>query len=133
MFLCVSLCVCVCVPVCVSLCVSVCVPLCVCSCVCVPVRSSVCVCVCLCVCVQVRRLNLYTQGDSTPYNQVLEHPTLESCWEECLQRAQYGQRRAAIQDYNSQHRWTKRGLAIIPTKFGISFTALFLNQVCACV
>ncbi|XP_046887432.1 xanthine dehydrogenase/oxidase [Hypomesus transpacificus] len=77
---------------------------------------------------QVRRLNLYTQGDSTPYNQVLEHPTLESCWEECLQRAQYGQRRAAIQDYNSQHRWTKRGLAIIPTKFGISFTALFLNQ-----
>lgn len=28
-----------------------------------------------------------------------------------------------------QNRWTKRGLAIIPTKFGISFTALFLNQV----
>uniref|UniRef100_A0A8C1ZRH4 Xanthine dehydrogenase/oxidase n=1 Tax=Cyprinus carpio TaxID=7962 RepID=A0A8C1ZRH4_CYPCA len=28
-----------------------------------------------------------------------------------------------------QHRWTKRGLSIIPTKFGISFTAVFLNQV----
>lgn len=28
-----------------------------------------------------------------------------------------------------QNRWTKRGLAIIPTKFGISFTAVFLNQV----
>uniref|UniRef100_A0A3P9P0C3 2Fe-2S ferredoxin-type domain-containing protein n=1 Tax=Poecilia reticulata TaxID=8081 RepID=A0A3P9P0C3_POERE len=28
-----------------------------------------------------------------------------------------------------QNRWTKRGLAIVPTKFGISFTATFLNQV----
>lgn len=28
-----------------------------------------------------------------------------------------------------QNRWTKRGLAIVPTKFGISFTAVFLNQV----
>lgn len=28
-----------------------------------------------------------------------------------------------------QNRWSKRGLAIIPTKFGISFTAVFLNQV----
>lgn len=27
-----------------------------------------------------------------------------------------------------QNRWTKRGLAIVPTKFGISFTAVFLNQ-----
>ena len=28
-----------------------------------------------------------------------------------------------------ENRWKKRGIAIIPTKFGISFTALFLNQV----
>uniref|UniRef100_A0A8C1E900 xanthine dehydrogenase n=1 Tax=Cyprinus carpio carpio TaxID=630221 RepID=A0A8C1E900_CYPCA len=32
-----------------------------------------------------------------------------------------------------QHRWTKRGLSIIPTKFGISFTAVFLNQAGALV
>lgn len=31
---------------------------------------------------------------------------------------------------NRQNRWTKRGLAMVPTKFGISFTAAFLNQVC---
>lgn len=28
-----------------------------------------------------------------------------------------------------QNRWTKRGIAVVPTKFGISFTAAFLNQV----
>lgn len=30
-----------------------------------------------------------------------------------------------------QNRWTKRGIAVVPTKFGISFTAAFLNQVCS--
>uniref|UniRef100_A0A6Q2Z659 xanthine dehydrogenase n=1 Tax=Esox lucius TaxID=8010 RepID=A0A6Q2Z659_ESOLU len=82
---------------------------------------------------QVRRLNLYKQGDTTPYSQILEHITLDRCWDECLETAHYKQRRAAVDQYNRNHRWTKRGLAIVPTKFGISFTALFLNQAAALV
>uniref|UniRef100_A0A4W6FUE5 Xanthine dehydrogenase/oxidase n=1 Tax=Lates calcarifer TaxID=8187 RepID=A0A4W6FUE5_LATCA len=82
---------------------------------------------------QVRRLNLYMEGDSTPYNQILDQFTLDRCWDECLSRSEYQQRRAAIDLYNRQNRWTKRGLAIVPTKFGISFTAVFLNQAGALV
>ncbi|XP_042260124.1 xanthine dehydrogenase/oxidase isoform X3 [Thunnus maccoyii] len=82
---------------------------------------------------EVRRLNLYMEGDSTPYNQVLDQFTLDRCWDECLARSEYEQRRAAIELYNRKNRWTKRGLAIIPTKFGISFTAVFLNQAGALV
>ncbi|XP_061780151.1 xanthine dehydrogenase/oxidase [Nerophis lumbriciformis] len=82
---------------------------------------------------KVRRLNLYKEGDSTPYNQVLEQITLDRCWDECLSRSGYQERRAAVELYNKQNRWTKRGLAIVPTKFGISFTALFLNQAGALV
>ncbi|XP_059183934.1 xanthine dehydrogenase/oxidase isoform X2 [Centropristis striata] len=82
---------------------------------------------------EVRRLNLYVQGESTPYNQVLEQFTLDRCWDECLTRSGYQQRRADIDLYNRQNRWTKRGLAIVPTKFGISFTAVFLNQAGALV
>lgn len=82
---------------------------------------------------EVRRLNLYAEGDSTPYNQVLERFTLDRCWDECLARSGYKERRAAVELYNRQNRWTKRGLAIIPTKFGISFTAAFLNQAGALV
>ncbi|KAM6945776.1 xanthine dehydrogenase/oxidase [Aplochiton taeniatus] len=77
---------------------------------------------------QVRRMNLYREAETTPYNQVLEQITLDRCWDECLTRSNYHQRRAAIEQHNRKHRWTKRGLAIVPTKFGISFTALFLNQ-----
>ncbi|XP_041834296.1 xanthine dehydrogenase/oxidase-like [Melanotaenia boesemani] len=77
---------------------------------------------------EVRRLNLYMEGESTPYNQVLHGLTLDGCWDECLSRSGYEQRRAAVDLYNRQNRWTKRGLAVVPTKFGISFTATFLNQ-----
>ncbi|CAK6980440.1 xanthine dehydrogenase/oxidase [Scomber scombrus] len=82
---------------------------------------------------EVRRLNLYMQGDSTPFNQILDQFTVDRCWDECLARSDYEKRRAAIELYNRQNRWTKRGLAVIPTKFGISFTAVFLNQAGALV
>ncbi|XP_069577315.1 xanthine dehydrogenase/oxidase [Brachyistius frenatus] len=82
---------------------------------------------------EVRRLNLYMEGESTPYNQILDRLTLDRCWDECLSRSEYQQRRAAVDLYNRQNRWTKRGLAVIPTKFGISFTAAFLNQAGALV
>eukprot|EP00066_Takifugu_rubripes_P003798 XP_003966667.1 PREDICTED: xanthine dehydrogenase/oxidase [Takifugu rubripes] len=82
---------------------------------------------------EIRRLNLYRKGDTTPYNQILDQVTLDRCWDECLFRSKYEERRAAIDIYNRQNRWTKRGLAIIPTKFGIAFSALFLNQAGALV
>ncbi|KAM3585325.1 uncharacterized protein V6R79_014495 [Siganus canaliculatus] len=82
---------------------------------------------------EVRRLNLYMEGEWTPYNQRLDQITLDRCWDECLSRGGYEERRAAVDLYNRQNRWTKRGLAIIPTKFGISFTAFFLNQAGALV
>ncbi|XP_041703232.2 xanthine dehydrogenase/oxidase isoform X3 [Coregonus clupeaformis] len=82
---------------------------------------------------QVRRLNMYSQGERTPYSQILEHITLDRCWDECLEISQVNQRRAGIEQYNRKHRWTKRGLAVVPTKFGISYTALFLNQAGALV
>ncbi|XP_030645465.1 xanthine dehydrogenase/oxidase [Chanos chanos] len=82
---------------------------------------------------EVRKLNMYKQGDVTPFNQVLEQFTIDRCWEECVALSNFSQRKAAVDQYNKQHRWTKRGLAIIPTKFGISFTAVFLNQAGALV
>ncbi|KAM9328515.1 xanthine dehydrogenase/oxidase-like [Pholidichthys leucotaenia] len=82
---------------------------------------------------EVRRLNLYVEGDSTPYNQILERLTLDRCWDECLLRSGYDQQRAAINLYNRENRWTKRGLAVVPTKFCVSFNTIFLNQAGALV
>uniref|UniRef100_A0A8C2DYI8 Xanthine dehydrogenase n=1 Tax=Cyprinus carpio TaxID=7962 RepID=A0A8C2DYI8_CYPCA len=82
---------------------------------------------------EVRRMNMYKEGDFTPFNQRLDQFTIDLCWEECMQLSDFNMRKEAVEQYNRQHRWTKRGLAIIPTKFGISYTAVFLNQAGALV
>ncbi|XP_053917784.1 xanthine dehydrogenase/oxidase isoform X2 [Cuculus canorus] len=82
---------------------------------------------------EVRRLNLYNEGDLTHFNQKLEGFTLRRCWDECLSSSSYYARKKLIEEFNKQNRWKKRGLCIIPTKFGISFTIPFLNQAGALV
>ncbi|KAG8443857.1 hypothetical protein GDO86_009156 [Hymenochirus boettgeri] len=77
---------------------------------------------------QVRQLNLYSEGDLTHFNQKLEGCTVRRCWEECMKQANYQERKISIEEFNRQHRWKKRGIAMIPTKFGISFTLTLLNQ-----
>ncbi|XP_068088896.1 xanthine dehydrogenase/oxidase isoform X2 [Hyperolius riggenbachi] len=81
----------------------------------------------------VRKLNMYQEGDLTHFNQKLEAFNVHRCWEECLRSSNYQERKLAIDKFNRQHRWKKRGIAIIPTKFGISFTLSFLNQAGALV
>lgn len=81
----------------------------------------------------VRSLNLYREGDQTHYNQILDHCTLDRCWSECRTTSRLDERRASIESFNRANRYKKRGMAIVPTKFGIAFTALFLNQAGALV
>uniref|UniRef100_A0A5F8HK87 xanthine dehydrogenase n=1 Tax=Monodelphis domestica TaxID=13616 RepID=A0A5F8HK87_MONDO len=82
---------------------------------------------------EVRRLNMYKEGDLTHFNQKLEGFTLPRCWDECLESSKYHARRNEIETFNKENCWKKRGLCIIPTKFGISFTVPFLNQAGALV
>eukprot|EP00069_Balaena_mysticetus_P006586 bmy_05225T0 len=77
---------------------------------------------------EVRRKNLYREGDLTHFNQRLEGFNLPRCWDECLKSSQYHARKSEVDKFNKENCWKKRGLCIIPTKFGISFTVPFLNQ-----
>ncbi|CAH2255899.1 xanthine dehydrogenase oxidase [Pelobates cultripes] len=81
----------------------------------------------------VRKLNLFNEGDLTHYNQKLEGFTVHRCWDECLKNSDYHKRKLSIEEFNRQHRWKKRGIAITPTMFGISFTLTLLNQAGALV
>ncbi|KAK7085090.1 hypothetical protein SK128_008316 [Halocaridina rubra] len=81
----------------------------------------------------VREKNLYASGDKTHYNQLLERCTIRRCWDEVLQQADYDTRKGTVEKFNREHKYRKRGLSVIPVKFGISFTAHFLNQAGALV
>lgn len=82
---------------------------------------------------EVRRKNMYQEGDLTHFNQKLEGFTLPRCWDECMASSEYKARRSEVDKFNKENCWKKRGLCIIPTKFGISFTLSFLNQAGALV
>ncbi|XP_077292706.1 xanthine dehydrogenase-like isoform X2 [Arctopsyche grandis] len=78
--------------------------------------------------IDVTYLNLYEEGQTTHYNQTLTHCTLKRCWEECLMKSDYVQRKEKIEQYNKDNKWKKRGICILPTKFGVAFTVKALNQ-----
>ncbi|KAL8738634.1 MAG: hypothetical protein Q9181_000580 [Wetmoreana brouardii] len=82
---------------------------------------------------KLREINFYRPHETTHFNQELKDWHVPLMYDQVLQEANYAQRRKAVDDFNTQSKWKKRGLAIIPTKFGISFTALHLNQAGALV
>ena len=49
---------------------------------------------------QIASVNLYKEGDKTHYNQPLEHCTLQRCWDECLERADYVGRKKQVEEFN---------------------------------
>ncbi|XP_071963788.1 xanthine dehydrogenase/oxidase-like isoform X2 [Antedon mediterranea] len=77
---------------------------------------------------KVREINMYNEEDITFFNQKLVDFNLKRCWNECLENSDYEKRQKDIEHYNKNNRWKKRGIFAIPTKFGIAFTATFMNQ-----
>ena len=81
----------------------------------------------------IRHLNLYDEGETCHFGQVMESSQLRACWDEAVAKADIETRRSACEAFNAAHKHRKRGLAATPVKFGISFTALFMNQAGALV
>lgn len=82
----------------------------------------------------VRRRNFYVDGQSTPYGQAVRHPErLAAAWDQVSASAALDARRAEIAAWNDAHPHHKRGLAITPVKFGISFNFTTFNQAGALV
>ncbi|CAN0411520.1 unnamed protein product [Pylaiella littoralis] len=77
---------------------------------------------------QLRARNLYKPGEPTHFGQPLEAWNVPDAWSDMERWANIGRRRKEVDDFNAANRYRKRGLSVIPTKFGICFTAGFLNQ-----
>ena len=82
---------------------------------------------------EVRKANLYQSGDKTPYGQEIEEEVLADLIGELEKDCDYWQRRRDIEEFNRGSTTKRRGLALTPVKFGISFTSTHLNQAGALV
>jgi xanthine dehydrogenase molybdopterin binding subunit len=84
---------------------------------------------------EVRHRNFYgiNNRNQTPYGQTVDHNRLFTLWDKIITKSNYFDRRKEINDFNSNCIYVKRGIALTPVKFGISFTTSFLNQAGALV
>jgi xanthine dehydrogenase large subunit len=77
----------------------------------------------------VRERNFYREGDTTHYGQTVKDAgRIAAVWNQLKDSSEFDRRRRGIQRFNEAHTHQKRGIAITPVKFGISFTATFFNQ-----
>ena len=77
---------------------------------------------------EVRRRNLYQNGQLTPYHQTVEDQILPRILDELEASSDYQARRRKVLEFNARGGVIRRGIAVTPVKFGISFTATHYNQ-----
>jgi len=84
---------------------------------------------------EIRRRNFYGKDERnvTHYQQVIDDNVIDELFASLLVSSDYEKRRADIRDFNAGSKVLKRGIAITPVKFGISFTSTILNQAGALV
>ena len=82
----------------------------------------------------IRESNFYAKGDRAHYGQeIKDADRIARIWSELQKSSQFSARWREIDRFNQNSRDEKRGLAITPVKFGISFTTAFFNQAGALV
>ena len=84
---------------------------------------------------EIRQKNFYGLKDNntTQYGQIVEDNRLHLIFDQLRQSSDYNARRKAVREFNAANEFYKKGLALTPVKFGISFTTTFLNQAGALV
>ena len=77
---------------------------------------------------ELRQKNFYKDGDRVHFGQKLVEFHIPNLWNELTLKADITERKASIETFNKENQWKKRSLVMLPCKFGINFTAKFMNQ-----
>jgi xanthine dehydrogenase/oxidase len=76
--------------------------------------------------------NFYRPGDIITFGTAWDTDknifNVPAVWKQVLNKANVPARKAEVAAFNAANKHRKRGLALVPTKFGINFTAKFMNQ-----
>ncbi len=79
---------------------------------------------------EIRKINLYGKNNNsvTPYSQKVEDNIILKLILELEEKSSYKERRNEVCAFNDNNDYFKKGIALTPVKFGISFTATWYNQ-----
>lgn len=82
---------------------------------------------------ELREKNFYERGDITPFGQALSYCYMKEVWTYLKTRCDYAARRRAVDEYNAANRWRKRGIYLLPNKYGSGYNLVQLEQAAAVV
>ncbi|NMB82799.1 MAG: molybdopterin-dependent oxidoreductase, partial [Ignavibacteria bacterium] len=81
----------------------------------------------------IQKKNLLKEGDEFPYGQKAENCRAIKCFDEAVIKFDFQSQVNRVNEFNNRNKIYKKGIAIMPVCFGISFTTTFLNQASALV
>ncbi|GAA6041300.1 hypothetical protein JCM8097_001327 [Rhodosporidiobolus ruineniae] len=77
---------------------------------------------------EVRRINLFEEGQETHYHQKVLDFHVPRLMEEVRKTSDYERRKQDVERFNAEHRYRKRGISLLPTTFGLAFGVKAMNQ-----
>ncbi|MGP1508055.1 MAG: molybdopterin cofactor-binding domain-containing protein [Sphaerochaeta sp.] len=77
---------------------------------------------------EVQKINFLKEGQLSPYGMPMVDVAVPQIHEKLLEHVNYNYLRKTVDEYNAKHKTYKKGIGIVPVKYGIGFTATFLNQ-----
>ena len=80
---------------------------------------------------EVRAKNLYQRGDVTPFGQALSFCYIREVWDYLKTQCGYAAKLKAVEDFNAANKWRKRGIAMMPVKYGSGYNLTMLEQATA--
>ena len=81
----------------------------------------------------IQRANLIADGNEMPYGQIMEQAQAKASWDDCMKSFGYEAQNERIAIFNKENIRFKKGMAVQPICFGISFTNTMMNQARALV
>ncbi len=81
----------------------------------------------------IQKANLVVDGSELSYGQILTQTEAHATWTACMENYDYASQKKRVADFNQTNTRFKKGLAVQPICFGISFTNTMMNQARALV
>ena len=75
----------------------------------------------------IRRANIYKANDKTPYGKTL-NVDIAQIYDDCVNQSKYEERLSEISHFNQSNSFKKRGISVIPVKYGCPSAFVTLNR-----
>eukprot|EP01012_Entosiphon_sulcatum_P069112 TRINITY_DN9970_c0_g1_i1.p1 TRINITY_DN9970_c0_g1~~TRINITY_DN9970_c0_g1_i1.p1 ORF type:complete len:1321 (-),score=227.62 TRINITY_DN9970_c0_g1_i1:116-4078(-) len=69
----------------------------------------------------IRPLNFYTKGQTSPSGDIVKYFSMPAIWSQVQTSSSFQSRQATVRQFNAANRWRKRGLSLVPVKFGVGW------------